>query len=109
MGNKCDLPWQAEAPAGVTEYRVVSEDEGKQLVETLKNDGAKASYIETSAKSDINIDELFIQLTKQMYAAASDQLMAENAAASATAAITAAADAAHKKPIKSKNGGCAIL
>ena len=83
VGNKCDLPWQAEAPAGVTEYRVVSEDEGKQLVETLKNDGAKASYIETSAKSDINIDELFIQLTKQMYL--------------------------HKKPIKSKNGGCAIL
>ena len=67
-GNKCDLPWQAEAPAGMTEFRVVTEEEGRKLAETLKMDGAKATYIETSAKSNINIDELFHDMAKQMYA-----------------------------------------
>ena len=68
VGNKCDLPWQAEAPAGMAEFRVVTEEEGRKLAETLSKDGAKASYIETSAKSNINIDELFRDMTKEMYA-----------------------------------------
>ena len=87
VGNKCDLPWQAEAPAGMAEFRVVTEEEGRKLAETLSKDGAKASYIETSAKSNINIDELFRDMTKEMYAS----------------------KIARNKALKKKSGSCDIL
>ena len=87
VGNKCDLPWQAEAPAGMAEFRVVTEAEGRKLAETLSKDGAKASYIETSAKSNINIDELFRDMTKEMYAS----------------------KIARNKALKKKSGSCDIL
>ena len=66
VGNKCDLPYEANAPAGAKEFRIVDESEGKNLAEQFEKEGAKASYIECSAKQDINIDQLFLQLLIQM-------------------------------------------
>ena len=66
VGNKCDLPYEANAPAGVKEFRIVDENEGKNLAEQFEKEGAKASYIECSAKENINVDQLFLTLLLQM-------------------------------------------
>jgi Ras-related protein Rab-8A len=49
IGNKCD--W--------TEKRVVSEDQGRALAQELG-----ISFIETSAKSNINVEEAFFSLSQ---------------------------------------------
>ncbi len=52
VGNKCDLE----------EERAVSTKEGKEFADSLG-----ISFIETSAKERINIDDAFMGLTKQIY------------------------------------------
>ena len=52
VGNKCDLE----------EERVVSRQEGQDFADSLG-----VSFLETSAKQRVNIDESFMTLTKQVY------------------------------------------
>ena len=52
VGNKCDME----------EERVVTAKEGKEFADSLG-----ISFMETSAKQRINIDEAFMTLTKQVY------------------------------------------
>ena len=52
VGNKCDLE----------DDRVVSKEEGRKLADSLG-----ISFLETSAKEKINIDEVFQNLSKQIY------------------------------------------
>lgn len=55
-GNKCDME----------DDRTVSADEGKALANNLGCD-----FFETSAKTNKNVDELFLSLVKKMHAARS--------------------------------------
>jgi Ras-related protein Rab-1A len=52
VGNKCDLE----------DERVVSKKEGQDFADSLG-----VSFLETSAKTRVNIDESFMTLTKQVY------------------------------------------
>src|SRR5271154_882018 len=52
IGNKCD--W--------TEKRVVSEEQGKALAQELG-----IPFIETSAKSNINVEEAFFSLARYLF------------------------------------------
>ena len=66
VGNKCDLQFENVAPKDAHEFRVVTEQQGRALAEQLNQDGASATYIECSAKDDINIKTLFTTLVKAM-------------------------------------------
>ena len=48
IGNKCDL----------TEKRIISEDQGRTLAQELG-----IPFLETSARSNINVDQAFFSLT----------------------------------------------
>ena len=50
VGNKCDL----------TEQRVISTDQGKELASKWKN----TLFMEASAKARINIDEIFSEIIR---------------------------------------------
>ena len=52
VGNKCDL----------TDKIVVSSDEAKTLAESKLN----GSYFEASAKTRLNIDEIFVDIARQI-------------------------------------------
>jgi len=52
VGNKCDLE----------DERVVGKDQGNQLSKELD----KCKYMETSAKQKINVNEIFIDLVRQI-------------------------------------------
>lgn len=95
VGNKCDL--NAE--------RAVETSEAEKVV-AEKMQGVK--FLEASAKDNINVDDIFIALVREinsMHGGPTDQ----TAAAAGTASGDQAAAAPPEEKKKKKKGGCSLL
>jgi len=56
VGNKCDL----------ADSRTVRMEEGQNLIEQWKKEGVNAAFFEASAKSQINNEECYFEIVRQL-------------------------------------------